>query len=228
MILGFYFYLYQFRLSTINQALPLWAVWLITIVTIDFIFYWYHRSAHRIRCLWAVHMNHHSSIEMNFVVAFRQAWFGPIIKTPFFIVMPLIGFDPSVTTVCAVVSRLYGVIGHTQWIGKLGLLDSIFSTPANHRVHHGTNPEYVDKNYGNLLILWDRIFGTFARERAPVTFGLVNNLGTNNPIKITFHIWAEIARDIRKSQSFNEVLGYIFGPPDWQPERNGGKINTWP
>lgn len=219
LVLGFYFYLYQFRLFTINEALPLWAVWLATAVAIDFIFYWYHRSSHRIRFLWAVHMNHHSSTEMNFSVAFRQAWFGPVTKTPFFMLMPLAGFDPSITAVCAVALRLYGVFGHTQWIDKLGWLDAVFSTPTNHRVHHGSNPEYIDKNYGNFLIIWDRLFGTFAREKGPVTFGLVNNLGTNNPIKITFHLWGAMARDLRQARSVKEAIGYIAGPPDWKAKR---------
>ncbi|MDG1164063.1 MAG: sterol desaturase family protein [Porticoccaceae bacterium] len=202
-------------MTTINDALPPWAVWLATAVAIDFTFYWYHRSSHRVRFLWAVHMNHHSSTEMNFSVAFRQAWFGPITKTPFFMVLPLTGFDPSITVVCAVALRLYGVFGHTQWIDKLGWLDIILSTPSNHRVHHGSNSEYIDKNYGNFLIIWDRLFGTFAREKTPVTFGLVNNLGTNNPIKITFHLWAVMARNLSHTRSFREAVGYVIGPPEW-------------
>ena len=154
-VLALYFSAYQFRVFTINNFMPVWAVWLLTLVMIDFIFYWYHRSAHRIRFLWAIHMNHHSSIEMNFSVAFRQAWFGPISKTPFYIIMPLLGFDPSITVVVALFSRLWGILGHTQWVDKLGWMDGIFNTPSTHRVHHGTNPEYVDSNYGNLLIVWD-------------------------------------------------------------------------
>lgn len=217
--LGFSFYLYQFRVFTLNDALESWQVWLISFLMIDFIFYWYHRAAHRVRLLWAIHMNHHSSVEMNFSVAFRQAWFGPISKAPFFMVMPLIGFDPSITVVAALCSRLWGVVGHTQWIGKLGWLDSIFNTPSTHRVHHGTNPEYVDSNYGNLFIFWDRLFGTYSKEQAPVIFGLVKNLNTNNPLKITFHTWAAIARDLRDSQSLFEIAGYIFGPPNWMPSR---------
>ena len=170
-------------------------------------------------------MNHHSSVEMNFSVAFRQAWFGPISKAPFFMVMPLVGFDPSITVVAALCSRLWGVVGHTQWIGKLGWLDSIFNTPSTHRVHHGTNLEYIDRNYGNLFIFWDRLFGTYAKEQAPVIFGLVKNLNTNNPFKITFHTWAAIARDIQQAQSFYEIIGYILGPPGWLPSRKMTVIN---
>ena len=216
--LGLYFYLYQFRLGTINELFAPWIIWLITFLSIDLIFYWYHRASHRVRFLWAIHMNHHSSTEMNFFVAFRQAWFGPISKTPFFMVMPLIGFDPSITVVVALCSRLWGVVGHTQWIGKLGWLDGIFNTPSTHRVHHGTNPEYIDSNYGNLLIVWDRLFGTYVKEEAQVVFGLVNNVETNNPIKITFYTWSAMITDVKSAQSFDEVMGYIFGPPDWLPK----------
>tara|TARA_B110000444_G_scaffold53897_1_gene49934 strand:+ start:474 stop:1274 length:801 start_codon:yes stop_codon:yes gene_type:complete len=217
-VLSLYFFLYQFRVLTVNDVMPVWAAWLLTLVMIDFVFYWYHRSAHRIRFLWAIHMNHHSSVEMNFSVAFRQAWFGPISKTPFYIIMPLVGFDPSITVVVALFSRLWGVLGHTQWIDKLGWLDGIFNTPSTHRVHHGTNPEYVDSNYGNFFIVWDRLFGTYSKEQAPVIFGLVKNLETNNPVKITFYTWSAIVSDVKGAQSFDEILGYIFGPPDWSPK----------
>ena len=217
-VLSLYFFLYQFRVLTVNDVMPVWAAWLLTLVMIDFVFYWYHRSAHRIRFLWAIHMNHHSSVEMNFSVAFRQAWFGPISKTPFYIIMPLVGFDPSITVVVALFSRLWGVLGHTQWIDKLGWLDGIFNTPSTHRVHHGTNPEYVDSNYGNFFIVWDRLFGTYSKEQAPVIFGLVKNLETNNPIKITFYTWTAIVSDVKGARSFDEIIGYIFGPPDWSPK----------
>ena len=217
-VLSLYFFLYQIRLLTVNDVLPVWAAGLLTLVMIDFVFYWYHRSAHRIRFLWAIHMNHHSSVEMNFSVAFRQAWFGPISKAPFYIIMPLVGFDPSITVVVALFSRLWGVLGHTQWIDKLGWLDGIFNTPSTHRVHHGTNPEYVDSNYGNFFIVWDRLFGTYSKEQAPVIFGLVKNLETNNPVKITFYTWSAIVSDVKGAQSFDEILGYIFGPPDWSPK----------
>jgi sterol desaturase/sphingolipid hydroxylase (fatty acid hydroxylase superfamily) len=217
LVLGFNFYLYQFRLVDVNMMLPSWAVWVLTFLMIDFTFYWYHRASHRVRLLWAVHMNHHSSVEMNFSVAFRQAWLGPISKVPFFAIIPLIGFDPSITIVAGVFATLWGVIGHTQWIGKLGYLDKVFNTPSTHRVHHGTNPEYIDTNYGNLFIFWDRIFGTYAEEKSPVRFGLVQNLETNNPITITFYTWRAIFKDIKQAKSYSEVIGYCFGPPDWRP-----------
>ena len=161
-ILILYFYLHNFRLFTVNDLLPIWMVWILTFVMIDFVYYWYHRCSHRVRFLWAVHMNHHSSEEMNFTVSLRQAWFGSLTKVPFFIFMPLVGFDPLITAVAGVASTLWGVVGHTQWINKLGPIEYIFVTPSSHRVHHGSNKEYLDKNYGNLLIIWDRLFGTYA------------------------------------------------------------------
>jgi alkylglycerol monooxygenase len=218
-VLSFSFYLYQFRVVEINTLMPVWMVWILTFVMIDFTFYWYHRASHRIRFLWAIHMNHHSSVEMNFSVAFRQAWFGPLSKIPFFAVLPLVGFDPSITVVAGICATLWGVVGHTQWVGKLGYLDKVFNTPSTHRVHHGINPEYIDKNYGNLFIFWDRAFGTYAEEKAPALFGLVKNLETNNPIIITFHTWRKMLKDIKQAQSLVEVMGYCVGPPDWQPNR---------
>ena len=129
-----------------------------------FSFYIYHRISHRSRFLWAIHMSHHSSQEMNFAVSFRQAWLGPISKIPFFITLPLIGLDPTIIAVAGVISTLWGVFGHTKAIGK-SPIEWIFNTPSHHRVHHGANKQYIDKNYGNLLIIWDRFFGTFEPEK---------------------------------------------------------------
>ena len=218
-ILLLYIYFYQFRLFTINDLLPIWAVWALTFIVIDFVYYWYHRCSHRIRFLWAVHMNHHSSEEMNYVVSLRQAWFGPITKIPFFMFMPLVGFDPLITLVAGVASTLWGVLGHTQWINKLGLLEYIFVTPSSHRVHHGSNECYLDKNYGNFLIIWDRMFGTFAEEREKVKYGIRENVKTFNPLKITFRVWFQIADDFSKSKTLRNKLLSIFGRPEWKPKR---------
>jgi alkylglycerol monooxygenase len=212
-----YVYLYQFRLITVNDLLPLWAVWLATFVMIDFVYYWYHRFSHRVRFMWAVHMNHHSSEEMNFTVSLRQAWFGPITKVPFFIFMPLVGFDPIITAVAGVASTLWGVIGHTQWIRRLGILEYILVTPSSHRVHHGSNECYIDRNYGNLLIIWDRLFGTFAEEIEPVKFGIRDNVKTYNPIKITFMFWGQMISDFKVSTTAKEKFLSFFGRPEWKP-----------
>ena len=211
--LGFHYFLFQFKLFNLSELMPMWAIWVLTFVIIDLVFYIYHRISHRVNFLWAIHMSHHSSQEMNFAVSFRQAWFGPISKIPFFMVMPLIGFDPTMIAVAGVISTLWGIVGHTQIIGKLGPLEWIFNTPSHHRVHHGSNAEYIDKNYGNLLIIWDRLFGTFEPEKDKVKYGLVNNVNTYNPTKITLMGWQEIFKNIKNAPSVSEALYFLFGPP---------------
>ena len=211
--LAFHFYLFQFKLFNLPELLPTWALWMLTFIVIDLVFYIYHRISHRVNFLWAIHMSHHSSEEMNFAVSFRQAWFGPVSKLPFFMIMPLIGFDPTIIAVAGVISTLWGIVGHTQIIGKLGPLELIFNTPSHHRVHHGSNPQYIDKNYGNLLIIWDRMFGTFEPEKEPVKYGLVRNVNTFNPTKITFMGWNQIYKNIKNASSLNQALYFLFGPP---------------
>ncbi len=213
LILALHFYLYQFKVIELASILPLWAMWVLTFIMIDLVFYVYHRMSHRIRFLWAIHLSHHSSEEMNFAVSFRQAWFGPISKVPFFMVLPLIGLDPTIIAVAGVISTLWGIVGHTQIIGKLGPIEWFFNTPSHHRVHHGSNKQYIDKNYGNLLIIWDRLFGTFEAEKESVSFGLVKNVNTFNPMKITFMIWSDMYHEIKNSKNFSHALRLFFGPP---------------
>ena len=217
-IFFFSLFLYQYKIVTINELLPAWLVWSLTFVLIYFVYYWYHRCSHRIRFLWAVHMNHHSSEEMNFTVALRQAWFGPLTKVPFFAVMPLIGFDPIITAVAGAVSTLYGFLTHTQWINKLSFLENVFITPSHHRVHHGSNEVYIDKNYGNLLIIWDKLFGTYAAEQEKVKYGIRENVNTFNPLKITFMLWHSMYKDFKKSKGIKSKLLSFFGAPEWKPK----------
>ena len=207
-------FLYQFRVIDLANLIPLWLMWVLAFVLIDLVFYIYHRLSHRVRLLWAIHMSHHSSEEMNFAVSLRQAWFAPLSKLPFFFLFSLLGMDPTIVVIAGVISTLWGVVGHTQIVDKLGPLELIFNTPSHHRVHHGANKEYIDKNYGNLFIIWDKMFGTFEPEQAPVKYGLVNNVNTFNPVKITFMGWGAILRDIRKAKSAKEALLLIFGPPN--------------
>ena len=221
LVLAFHFYLYQFRIFDFANTIPLWAMWILTFIMIDLVFYVYHRMSHRTRFLWAIHLSHHSSEEMNFAVSFRQAWFGPISKIPFFMTLPLLGFDPTIIAVAGVMSTLWGIVGHTQIVDKLGPLEWVFNTPSHHRGHHGSNKQYIDKNYGNLLIIWDRMFGTFEPEEEPVTFGLVNNVNTFNPAKITFMAWSSMIEDIKNKNDFSEMLNAIFGPPNTHIKNKG-------
>jgi|TARA_B100000953_G_scaffold209387_1_gene172784 sterol desaturase/sphingolipid hydroxylase (fatty acid hydroxylase superfamily) len=162
-------------------------------------------------------MNHHSSEEMNFLVSLRQAWFNPFFRVPFFFVMPLIGFDPTLTAIVGATATLWAVIEHTQIIGKLGILEWIFVTPSAHRVHHGYSPKYLDKNFGNFLIIWDRIFGTYVEEDEPVVYGLNNNVNTFNPLKITLFSWVSFIQDFKESQSITDKILSFWGTPEWSP-----------
>ncbi len=211
--LAIHIYLYQYRILDLSSLIPIWMMWILAFVLIDLVFYFYHRVSHRSRFLWAVHMSHHSSEEMNFAVSFRQAWLGPISKIPFFIFLPIVGIDPTIIAIAGVISTLWGIVGHTQIIKNLGPFEYIFNTPSHHRVHHGSNKQYIDKNYGNLLIVWDRMFGTFEPEKESVKYGLVKNVKTFNPIKITFMEWSNIFKDIKNSNNIKESLYLFFGPP---------------
>ena len=211
--LAIHIYLYQYRILDLSSLIPIWMMWILAFVLIDLVFYFYHRVSHRSRFLWAVHMSHHSSEEMNFAVSFRQAWLGPISKIPFFIFLPIVGIDPTIIAIAGVISTLWGIVGHTQIMKNLGPFEYIFNTPSHHRVHHGSNKQYIDKNYGNLLIVWDRMFGTFEPEKESVKYGLVKNVKTFNPIKITFMEWSNILKDIKNSNNIKESLYLFFGPP---------------
>ena len=217
MIIAFYLYLYQFRLFDFSVFGSIWIEILLTLLAIDFIYYWFHRTSHHVRFFWAIHMNHHSSEEMNFLVALRQAWFNPFFRVPFFFVLPLIGFNPLLTLIVGAASTLWAVIQHTKMIGKLGPLEWIFVTPSAHRVHHGVNDEYMDKNFGNLFIIWDRMFGTYQPEEDSVIYGLKRNVKTSNPLKITLFTWREIFKDFANSIEGKDKIKSIFGSPDWEP-----------
>ena len=218
-ILGFYLFLYQFRLFDIS-TMSLWIQIILTLIVIDFVYYWFHRTSHRVRFFWGIHMNHHSSEEMNFLVSLRQAWFNPLFRLPFFFILPLIGFDPLLTFVVGAASTLWAVIQHTQTIGKLGPLEWFMVTPSAHRVHHGVNVEYLNKNFGNLFIVWDRIFGTYAEEKEEVIFGLTNNVKTFNPFRITAFSWIQFVNDFKASNNLSDKFMSFFGSPEWSPRSN--------
>ena len=216
-ILGFYLFLYQYKLFDIS-SLSLWIQVISTLMVIDFIYYWFHRTSHRVRFFWGIHMNHHSSEEMNFLVSLRQAWFNPLFRVPFFFILPLIGFNPFLTFIVGAASTLWAVIQHTQTIGKLGPIEWVMVTPSAHRVHHGVNEEYLNKNFGNLFIIWDRIFGTYAEEKEAVIFGLTNNVKTFNPLRITVFSWVQFINDFKQSKNLRGKFMSFFGSPEWSPE----------
>ena len=214
-LLGLHFFLYQFRLFEVPAG-P-WG-WLLTFVVIDFIFYVYHRAQHRVRFLWCAHVVHHSSEHMNLGTALRQSPTGPFTKALFYWPMPLLGFDPLVVVSAGAIATLYGFWTHTEVIKNLWApLEWLLVTPSHHRAHHGSNVEYVDRNYGNVFIVWDRWFGTFEPEVAPVRYGLLTNINTYNPLRIALTEWVRLFKDSFQARSLRQLGQLWFLPPRSQP-----------
>ncbi len=163
-----------------------WWAWAILVVIDDFFYYWFHRLGHEVKILWAGHAPHHSSEYFHFLTGLRQSWSEFFYKYGFWLPLVVVGFPPEMVLAVLSFSQIWGFFSHTQLVPKLGWLEHIFSTPSHHRVHHGSNPKYIDKNYGNLFIIWDKIFGTFEVESEPVRYGLTKKINSNNPFKIAF------------------------------------------
>ncbi|MBA3665426.1 MAG: sterol desaturase family protein [Bacteroidetes bacterium] len=209
-------YFYQFHVTDFSRYT--FVYWLVLILSEDFMYYWLHRVDHYCRFFWAVHVTHHSSEEFNFTVGFRSSVFQPLYRFLYFIPLALLGFRGIDIMFAYSATQIFGILAHTQTIGKLGFLEYFLVTPSHHRVHHGSNVRYLDKNMGMLLIIWDKLFGTFQAEEEtdPVKFGLTSNLKTHNPITMVFHEWKNIFTDIlKKDCSPIQKLGYVFGPPGW-------------
>ncbi|MED6334693.1 MAG: sterol desaturase family protein [Planctomycetota bacterium] len=219
LLFGLFMLVYQLRIFDLPPGA--WWVWLLLIPTEDFFYYWYHRASHEVRFFWAAHVNHHSSTHYNLSTALRQSWTGPLIGWVFWMPLPLLGFHPLMVVTAQSISLLYQYWIHTELIGRMGPFEWVFNTPSHHRVHHGRDALYLDRNHGGILILWDRLFGSFEPERARPVYGLTTDLQSHNPLAIAFHGWGELARDLRQARSWRERLCYLFGPPGWRAEGSG-------
>lgn len=198
---------------------PFW-YWFWLVVGMDFLFYWLHRVDHHSRFFWAVHVTHHSSEQFNLTVGFRSSVFQPLYRFVYFIPLALAGFKPLDIVFVFSATQIWGILVHTEHVGKLGWLEYFLVTPSHHRVHHASNPLYLDRNLGMLLIVWDKWFGTFQPELAddkyePIRYGLTKPIERPNALRIVFHEWESIWRDFRKKIPFREKLWYVFGPPGW-------------
>jgi sterol desaturase/sphingolipid hydroxylase (fatty acid hydroxylase superfamily) len=211
--LALYGWLYGYRLLDLS-GLGLW-IWPLLIVTEDFCYYWFHRAHHEVRVLWAAHVNHHSSERYNLSTALRQSWMTPVTGPLFWAPLPLLGFEPVYVLTAQAISLLYQFWIHTEVIDRLGPLEWVLNTPSHHRVHHGSQLEHLDRNHGGILILWDRLFGTFQREEGRPRYGLIDNIHTYNLFKIAAHEWVSMARDVAKAPTWGAKLRYIVGPPGW-------------
>lgn len=206
---------YQFRLFTVDMSQ--WWAWGLLFFADDFSYYWFHRISHSSRYFWASHVVHHSSQKYNLGTALRQTWTGNITGAfVFWLWLPLVGFSPVAVMTMQAISLLYQFWIHTEHIDKLPApIEFVFNTPSHHRVHHGSDLTYLDKNHAGVLIIWDRLFNTFESEQGRPTYGLTTNLNTHNPFKIAFHEWTAIGKDMSRAGSLRNALGYLFGPPGW-------------
>lgn len=195
-----------------------WWVWTAAILADDFCYYWFHRMSHEVRILWAAHVNHHSSRKYNLSTALRQPWTTPFTSFWFWTPMPLLGFDPAMILTVQAISLVYQFWIHTEAIDDLGKLEAVFNTPSHHRVHHAKNVRYLDRNHGGILIIWDRLFGTFAEEKEPPVYGLTKDIDTYNLADIAFHEWRALWNDVRKSNPWRVRVGYLLKPPGWSPD----------
>ncbi|MFL9866564.1 sterol desaturase family protein [Paraburkholderia fungorum] len=213
---------WQHRLWT----LPMnhWSGWLACFVGQEFCYYWYHRTAHRTRWFWCTHAIHHAPNQLNLSAAYRIGWTGRLTgSTLFFVLAPLFGMPPRIVLMLLSLNLLYQFWLHATWIPRLGPLEWILNTPSAHRVHHAANLEYLDGNYGGVLIVFDRLFGTYIAERrdVPCRYGLVQPMTTYNLLTVEFTHWRALWRDLLSARSLREVAGYIVKPPGWRPDQNG-------
>lgn len=206
----------QFALFDIGFA---WWAWPLCFVLDDLAYYAFHRSAHRVRWFWASHVIHHSSQHYNLSTALRQTWTGFIsLSFAFRLPLFLIGFPPEMVFFCGGLNLIYQFWIHTEMVGRCPRwFEAVMNTPSHHRVHHATNPRYLDRNYAGVFIVWDRMFGSFEPERDDdrPRYGIVKNLGSFNLLWAAFHEWVGIARDLWRAPDMRARIGYMFGPPGW-------------
>jgi sterol desaturase/sphingolipid hydroxylase (fatty acid hydroxylase superfamily) len=214
---------YQHRLFTLDVD-PVPNV-LLLFFGLEFLYYWFHRSSHTMRYFWNSHSVHHSPNQLNLAAAYRLGWMGRITgATVFFTPLSLIGFEPRIVLLALTLNLMYQFWIHAEWIPKLGWLEYVLNTPSAHRVHHARNVEYLDANYGGVLIVFDRLFGTYIEERedVPCDYGLISHPKSSyNPFVNNFEPWIGLLKDLASARSVHAVWMFLFGPPGWRPDGKG-------
>ena len=215
MVLGIFLFLYKYRIFTISFA---WWSWILLLFVEDLTYYWFHRISHESRIFWASHVVHHSSKKYNLSTALRQTWSGGFYTFIFWLPLVLIGFHPAMVLVQMSISLIYQYWIHTEMIKKMPKwFEAVFNTPSHHRVHHATNPQYLDRNHAGIFIIWDCFFGTFEPEVEKPVYGLVKNIETYNPLKIAFIEWYQMFVDFFTSKtSILNKFKYFIKPPGWK------------
>lgn len=214
--LFYFFFDFIYRNFAIWNFKPTWYTWFLLFLATDFVWYWYHRLAHEVNILWAAHVVHHQSEDFNYTVSARITVFQAAFRSLFWAVLPLMGFPPAMITSLLLVHGLYPFFIHTQTIGKLGILEYFMVTPSHHRVHHSSNEKYLDKNYGDVLIIWDKMFGTFTKEEdaEPCVYGLTKPLKSHSFLWQQFHFMLELFTAFKRATSWKGRWKVIFGKPD--------------
>lgn len=216
--IGILAYVFQHRVFAFTHPV---VYWFMLVLAEDFLYYWLHRFDHEIRLFWAVHVTHHSSPYLNFTVGFRSSVFQPLYRFIYFIPLAWLGFEPLDIVFIYSATQIWGIFVHTELIDRMGWLEHILVTPSHHRVHHASNIRYLDKNMGMLLIIWDKLFGTFQPELSPETYqpiryGLTSPLTKDSASHIVLHEWKSIISDLKRQDiGWKEKWGYLFGPPGW-------------
>ena len=200
--------------------MTVWWAWVLLIFADDFTYYWFHRANHEVRILWAAHIVHHSSDNFNLGTAVRNGWFTLLYKPFFYMWMPAIGFPVEMVIICLAIESLWQFQLHSLYVPKMGWIEKVFNTHTMHQVHHSQNVEYLDKNHGGFLNIFDKIFGTWKEldDDIEVKFGVIHAPNSYNPIVILTHEFKDIWADVKKAKKFSHKLMYIFGPPGWSPD----------
>jgi sterol desaturase/sphingolipid hydroxylase (fatty acid hydroxylase superfamily) len=191
-----------------------WWLWVVGFVACDFVHYIYHLLGHKTRILWASHVTHHSSEYFNMSHGYRINFFQSFYRFLFWTPICFLGIPPVMVLFHYTFSSIQNFLVHTEKVGKLGVLDWIFNTPSNHRVHHGTNPQYLNKNMGAVLMIFDHLFGTYSKEEDPAVYGITHPIHTNDPYKIIMHEYIRVIRELSKINGISNKLRYLFSPPD--------------
>lgn len=221
LVFTIFYYMYSnFRFFTIPFT---WWSWILILFLEDFSYYWFHRTSHKSRFFWASHVVHHSSKYYNLSTALRQTWTGGFYGFIFWLWLVLLGFHPVMILAQMSISLIYQYWIHTELIKKLpNWFEAIFNTPSHHRVHHATNPKYLDRNHAGIFIIWDKFFGTFEPEVEKPIYGLVTNINTFNPLYVAFHEWISLFKDAFTSKiSFRNRMKYFIKPPGWKHDGTG-------
>ena len=212
-----------FEHFALTQLPSNWVTFILLFILYDFCFYWSHRMAHEISLFWGGHVVHHQSEDFNLSVALRQSSTAFIWSTPFYLPLALMGFDPVQFVMIGGFNLLYQFWIHTEHIGKLGWFEYIMNTPSHHRVHHGRDPKYIDKNYAGVFIIWDRMFGTFKEEEETPTYGITKPVNSWNPVYVNFAHYIDLYQYVKQSRSWDDTKKMLFKHPGWLPEYLGGE-----